>query len=107
MTKDEVLAKLRALENRLRSAEVQNFMAGQPQNVKDNFVEFRIQLSQIVAQLGNAQLEDIAARLNELSPDLQAGIGSLENALSRLDDAIAIINTISSLVGLVGRVIAL
>jgi biopolymer transport protein ExbB/TolQ len=107
MTRDELLSQLRSLEVRLRSAEVQDFFSTQDQKVRDNFVDLRLQLSQRIDQLANAQLQDIADRLDQLSPDLEAGIQSVQQTLDRLDKAIAIINTISSVLGLVGRVVAI
>jgi biopolymer transport protein ExbB/TolQ len=107
MTRDQLLDQLRAAELRLRSAEVQSLFATQDQEVRDNFVSLRNQLSGQIAQLSNAQLEDIANELSQLSPDLEAGITNLQTQLDRLDSAIAIINAVSSVLGLVGRVIGL
>jgi biopolymer transport protein ExbB/TolQ len=106
MTKDDLLTKLREVESSLHSAEVQALFAAQDQQVKDQFVALRLEVSQKVAQLGNAQLERIAQELETLSGDLQSGIDNLQGQLDRLDQAIAIINTVSSVLGLVGRVLA-
>jgi hypothetical protein len=106
MTKDELLSKLREVDSSLHSAEMQTLFAAQNQQVKDQFVALRLQVSQKVAQLGNAQLEDIAQNLEALSDDLQSGIDNMQAELDRLDRAIAIINTVSSVLGLVGRVLA-
>jgi biopolymer transport protein ExbB/TolQ len=106
MTKDELLTKLRDLDSSLHSAEMQTLFAAQSQQVRDQFVALRLQVSQRVAQLGNAQLQSIAQELETLSDDLKSGIANMQTEIDRLDHAIAIINTVSSVLGLVGRVLA-
>jgi biopolymer transport protein ExbB/TolQ len=106
MTKEELLTKLRNIDSSLHSAEVQTLFAAQNQQVKDEFVALRLSVAQKVAQLGNAQLQNIAGELETLSGDLKSGIDDVQTQLNRLDQAIAIINTVSSVLGLVGRVLA-
>jgi biopolymer transport protein ExbB/TolQ len=106
MTRDELLTKLRDIDSSLHSAEVQTFFAAQNQQVKDQFVALRLKVSQEVARLGNAQLQGIAQELENLSADLKSGIDALQAQLDRLDQAIGILNTVSSVLGLVGRVLA-
>jgi|SRR5215813_4705853 len=106
MTKTELLKDLRATEIRQRSSEVQGFFQSQSQATRDRFVSLRNELSQQIARLSNAQLQDIADKLDELSEDLQAGIGDLQSQLDRLNNAISILNTFSTVLGLIGRVIS-
>jgi gas vesicle protein len=106
MTKTELLQQLRGIEIRLRSAEVQGFFQTKTQPTRDRFVSLRNEISQQISQLSNAQLQDIADKLDELSDDLEAGIESLQSKLAKLESTISILNTISTVLGLVGRVIA-
>jgi hypothetical protein len=107
MTQDELLSSLRDFDTALNSAEVQTFFAAQDPQVKSQFVALRLKVSERVAQLGNAQLQSISQSLDQLSGDLSAGISNAQAELDHLDRAIGIINTISSVVGLVGRVLAI
>ena len=106
MTNIELLEQLRSTEIRLRSAEVQAFFQGKSQATRDRFVSLRNEISHHIAKLSNAQLQDIADKLDELSDNLQAGIDNLQSKLDQLNNAILILNTFSAVLGLVGRVIA-
>jgi molecular chaperone GrpE (heat shock protein) len=106
MTNETLLKELRAIERRLRSAEVQTFFLAKTQATRDRFASLRNELSRQIAKLSNAQLEDIATKLDELSDDLEAGVESLTNTLDRLEKTVTILNGISKVLGLVGRVIA-
>jgi hypothetical protein len=66
----------------------------------------RNELSHQIARLSNAQLQNIAAKLDEPSGNLEAGIDNLSEKLQRLERTIAILNTFSGVLGLVGRVLA-
>lgn len=106
MTITELLRQLRSAETRLRSTEVQAFFQGKSQATRDRFVSLRNEISQHIAKLSNARLQDIADKLDELSDSLQAGIDNLQGKLDQLNNAISILNTFSAVLGLVGRVIA-
>jgi len=106
MTKTELLQQLRDIETSLRSAEVQSFFQTQSQATRDRFVSLRAEISQHIAQLANAQLQEIANKLDELSDELEAGIDTLKSKLDELNNAVAILNSIATVLGLVGRVIA-
>jgi hypothetical protein len=60
-----------------------------------------------VGKIENAELADIAAQLDQLSPELNAGIAQVKQELMSVDNAIAIVNTASTVLGLAGRVAAL
>ncbi len=106
MSREELLAHLRAIELQLRSAEVQLFFRDKSEEEREQLVTLRNEISQQISQLANAQFQHVADKLNELSPDLNDGINNLQGELNTLEDAIAILNTISNILGLVGRVIA-
>jgi hypothetical protein len=107
MTLDELLNSLHRLELRLRSAEVQNFFRGQPQTVRDRFVSSLQEVSFLSGKLTNAQLRAIADKLDELSDDLKAGINDLQGKVGTLNNAVVILDTLGTVVGLVARVAAL
>jgi hypothetical protein len=106
MTQEELLRQLRAIERRVRSAEVDTFFQGKSQASRDRFVSLRNELSHQIARLSNAQLQNIAGKLDELSEDLEAGVENLGEKLRRLERTIAILNTFSAVLGLVGRLLA-
>src|SRR5436190_16541396 len=53
--------------------------------------------------LGNAVLQEIAAKLKETEPALIAGRESLEEALGRLESIAKVLNTVSSFLGVIGK----
>src|SRR5262245_65049709 len=106
MTQAELLKELRALEQRLRSNDVQEFFKTKTQPTKDRFVKMRNELSQQISQLGNAELEDISEKLDDLSDEIEEGISSIGDRLDELATTVSVLNGISTVLGLVGRVIA-
>ncbi len=106
MTRDELLTMMRDVETQLRSAAVQAFFQKQPEDIRKRFVSFRQEISVLVGRLTNAQLSDIAAKLDELSPDLKAGIDDLKGKIDTLNSAIAILNLLGNALGLAARVAA-
>lgn len=107
MTNNELLAELRALENTLRSAEMQTLFATEQQETRDRFVAIRGELSVAINKLSNARLQDAADKLDELSGELEAGIKNIQSKIGNLNNSIAILNTVSTALGLVARVIAI
>jgi hypothetical protein len=107
MTLVELLTSLRNIETKLRSAEVQAFFGNQTQTIRDRFISFRQEVSFLVGKLTNAQLAAIAAKLNELSDDLNTGISDLQGKIDALNNAVAILNTLGTLLGLAARIAAL
>lgn len=107
MTKGELLVELRIVETKLRSAEVQTFYRNQPQGTRDRFVWLRNEISLAINRLSNTEIAEIAAKLNELSDDLEVGTTDLKKKIEDMDDAVAILNTTATVFGLVARVLAL
>lgn len=68
MTQTQLLGSLRAVELRLSTSEVSAFFRGQNETTRTRFVQESLQISVVVAQLTNAQLDDIAGKLETLSP---------------------------------------
>jgi hypothetical protein len=106
MTQAELLKELRSLELRLRSADVQEFFKTKTKPTKDRFVKMRNELSQQIAQLENAELEDISGQLDDLADEIEEGIESVGKRIDELATTISVLNGISTVLGLVGRVIA-
>jgi len=106
MTQEELLKELRALELKLRSADVQEFFKTKTQPTKERFVKMRNELSQQISQLANAELEHISEKLDDLSDEIQEGIESIGDRLDELSTTVSVLNGISTVLGLVGRVIA-
>lgn len=104
---DQLLDELRARELEMRSAQTQTFMQTQPQETVALFVRERAELSEQIQKLEVAQLNQIAEKLTLLEDDLKSGIKALKRKLQQLESAIGIINSITKIVGLVARVMAL
>ena len=107
MTKNELLTELRAFETKLRSAEMQSFFASKKQETRDRFVSLRGEVSVAINKLSNAQLQEIANKLDELSGDLEAGIANLKDKIEKLNNATIVLNKLSTVLGLVARIVAL
>lgn len=104
---EQLLAELRARELEARSAQMQAFMQAQPPDVIERFVRERSALSEQIQKLEIAQLNQISERLTLLEDDLKVGIKALKRKLQQLESAIGLINSITKIVGLVARVLAL
>jgi hypothetical protein len=105
--KDDVLQMLRGLETALGTLELENQMAQQGGDTLKKFVKLRQEVTILKGRLENAQLASIAGRLDDVAVELNAGIEKMQNALTAIDNAIAIVNSVSSVLDLVGRVVAL
>ena len=57
--------------------------------------------------LGNAVLQDIAAKLKENEPALVEGRENLEEELDRLESIARVLNTVSKFLDVIGKVVAL
>lgn len=104
---DQLLEELRARRLELRSATTQAFIQTQPPDVIALFVRERAELSEQIQKLENAQLNQILEKLTVLEADLSSGIKALKRKLQQLESAIGIINSVTKIVGLVARVLAL
>ncbi len=107
MSLQELLNSLRELQTLLFSPSVQAFFESQPAEERKKFVAFRQEISLLVGKLTNAQLSQIADQLDLLSTDLQAGLKKMKNDLAQLSNAVSILNTLSSVLGLVARIAVL
>ena len=105
MTKTDLLQEMRSIETHLRSIEVQKFFKSETQHTRDRFASQLNEISQQVAKLSNDQIAEIANRLDELSVEIEVGIENLQEELNKLENAITILNTISNVLSLVGRVL--
>ena len=101
MTRDELLGSLRAIELRLSTSEVNSFFREQDEATRERFVKLSLDISIIVSKLTTAQLNEIADRLDELSPALKEGILNLQTRIIQLNNAVAILNTLSNVLGVV------
>ena len=107
MTRDELLAALRELEGKLRSAKVQSHFAAQDEHTRRRFVAVRIELSRAIGELTNEQLATVERQLNHLDGDLRVGITGLQRVLDDLADTVAIFDAAGKILGLVGQVVPL
>src|SRR5713101_5261460 len=105
MTRDELLFQLRSTELSLHTADVDQFMQGQNAATRQRFVSLAFEFRTLITQLENAQLSQIADKLDQLSGDLQSGISALQATNTAIDNATAVITTLSTVLGLVARVV--
>jgi hypothetical protein len=105
MTKTELLSNLRQMETILRSSSVQTFFKQQDPQTRARFASLMNNLSVAVNRISNEQMQMLADRLDELNDDLIAGIENVEEKLHDLDDAVAIMNTVSTVLSLVSRLV--
>ena len=110
MTKDEfskLVDSLTQVRHWLYSNSAQQQVLNEPQAVRDQFVSFRREINFLTTQLQSAELESISDKLDELGPQLTAGIDSINASIASVAKISSILNTISSVVGLIARVVAL
>jgi hypothetical protein len=107
MSRDDLLAELRAVEARLRSGEVQAAFQERPAGERRRLVTARAELSLLVARLTTAELESVAAKLDELDKELRTGIAGVNGRLARIDRPAAALNVLARLLGVLARVVVL
>ncbi len=104
--KDDLIQKLRDLETSLGTAEMESLMGQADEATRKAFVAQRQQVSITLGKLENAQLADIVGQLGQLAPQLNAGIAKMQQELAAINNAIAIVNTVSTVLSLAARVVA-
>ena len=67
----------------------------------------RLHLDQLIGKLELQQFKNIAARLKELSPGLEAGADAMNASLKKVKGFAKAADTFASVVGLVARIVAL
>jgi hypothetical protein len=107
MTRDELLGCLQEVDGRLYSPEVQNFFENRPEEIRNRFISFRQEVAVLVGKLRNAKLSSIEQKLSELSSDLNASISHLQREIDNLNNAVAILSSLGSALGLAARVAVL
>jgi hypothetical protein len=105
MTRDELLFQLRSTELSLHTPEVDQFMQGQDAATRQRFVSLAFELHSLIRKLEQAQLAQIADKLDQLSGELEAGISDLQGTIDGISDATAVLGTLSTVLGLVARVV--
>jgi hypothetical protein len=105
--KQDLLNQLRDLEIQLGQADLENFMLQQDEPTRKKFIESREQVSIEIGTLENAELAEIAGQLDQLAPELKAGLAQMQHELRAINNAIAIVNTVSTVLILAARVTSL
>jgi hypothetical protein len=101
---DDLLRNLRDLEIKLGTAEVEDLIIEQDEATRKKFIASREQVSITIGRLENAQLSEIADQLDQLGPQLTDGIAKMKHELTVINNAIAIVNTVSTVLSLAARV---
>jgi hypothetical protein len=105
-TKTELLASLRAVESRLYSPAVEAKVKPLSADQRQQFVAERLHLTAVITQLTASLMKDIREDLDRQSPALRQGIDGLAGSLNDLDDAAQWAGAVSSVIGLIGKVIS-
>ena len=105
--RDTTLRQLRETFLVMTSAEWDLELLGKPKNVVDAAAKNLLRVSSARLRLANAKLADIRDSLIENEEDLEQGRKQVSKSLSKLNDVKAVLDAVSSFLGIVGRVIAL
>ena len=104
---EEVLAGLRALKERLFSAEIVDQVKKLDEDARSDFVSRRLELSEAVTRLQTEQVQNIRDRLQMLGGELTEGITSVTESLKKIEKAAQWAQGLSSLLGSVARIVPL
>jgi|WetSurMetagenome_2_1015567.scaffolds.fasta_scaffold112190_2 hypothetical protein len=107
MTSDDVLAELRELETRLRSARVQAAYRERPETERRRLAAARTELSLLLERLTTARIESVAAGLHELDGELKAATAAVRSRIEKVDRPAAALNAVARLLGVLARLVVL
>jgi hypothetical protein len=105
--REETLKSLRDLELKLRSTEVQLQVACRDLPERRQFVEDLQKISVSIREIENAQLTEIAHRLQAFDDDLKSGIQELRSSLDEANRMVAALQTFTRVVNIASRVAGL
>lgn len=106
MTRRQLINRLQSLELDLRSARIERFFGRQSPEIRRHFVSQRDEIAMLLEWLRDLELEEIADKLDELSPQIEKGLRELRESIEALDTAIDVINGLTQFLGFVARVVA-
>lgn len=106
MSKDELQDFLDEANTYLRKNEVETFFDNKGGDTFVKYVNLRNDVLLAFNAVANANLQDIANKLSQHDAELEKGIGSLKEKIKNLEKTVAVLNSISNVVGIVARVIA-
>ena len=102
MNRNILVDALKSIENKLFESAVEDKLIGNP-----SFVPIRIEVRALRRKLELEQIEKLIDKLESHRDELQAGIDSVKKQLKSLDSAKKVIDQLTGLLGVVGRVISL
>lgn len=106
-TKRVLLEVLRALRDQLLSPEVEAKVKKLSFAKRQEFVATRLLLTNAINTLNKCLMKDIRQKLEQQSPKLHEGIGSLAKSLGKLERATKWAAAINGIVALLGKVVPL
>ncbi|MEH2174313.1 hypothetical protein [Nostoc sp.] len=105
---EEILKRIKNIEFNLNLPEIQQkFENEKDESRKRDFLEQRKNIAILRSQLETAALEEIAANLKKLEPDLLKGIEDLTQAIDKVDNTVNILTTLQNVTGIIRRVLSL
>lgn len=105
-TIDDCIDGLKNIESDLHSRDFRKWLQTQSLEDRDNMVAMRQELRRLRTKLENAQLQNIAAKLDRLGPDLRNGIQEMDAVLEELNQFKKALTNLSLVLGIVGRIVA-
>jgi len=92
---------------KMTSPEWDNLLQSATAEERQAAAKLMIQTQQARLALGNAVFEDIADQLKLNEAGLRAGINALDETLKTLSSVTQVLNTVGSLLTIVGRIVSL
>jgi uncharacterized protein YPO0396 len=106
-TTAQTLEQLKQQEQALNSNRVQTYWQQQSSDLANQFFQQQRNLMSERVTLENVELQKLAETMNSFEPDLLAGCANLSKEIDALDNAIALLNTLSHITSVVGQIIHL
>ncbi len=107
MNREEMIGKLRAIEKRLYEDEWVDAVKQLEPAQRDQMVEDRSRLTDLIDRLGSAELETIRTRLESHADELNQGIARLEHDLQKIEQAAEVVRTLTRAIGLLTKIVGL
>jgi len=103
--RDLTVKELRKKESELFSDEAEIALAGQPEEEKKKFDQYRAELSRAAERLETAIFAQIVGRFETLSKDLEAGIVALQTNTASIQRTVDFFAALSRVLGIIGRIL--
>jgi uncharacterized protein YPO0396 len=104
---DNFISKLRAIELKLISLEVDKFVKNQSLEYRQDFDKKRKEVSSRLKQLEDKDFEEILDRLESLKPEYKKAFDDLDREIESLNNAVKIVNSINAVTRVLAKVVTI